>query len=500
MHSMTLGGTLMPFGSGGGISSPTRHLVERLTYGSTPSELARADALGLDGYLREQLRPETIDDSECAAMIAPLKSEGTLEKDWDELYDYSHKEEWIDRIRPGVDVFHATLVRRAHSLCQLHERMIDFWHDHFNIYWGTDLFQQLLPKWDALLRQHALGNFGELLRGTAQHPCMLIYLDNYISTNSGPNENYARELLELHTLGAMHYQQKDGYADDDVYETSRCFTGWGVDWQDEVEGRGRFLYRHDNHDRFQKIVLDNQIPRDQDPLRDGLTVLDILASHPATAKHIAHKLCVRFVSDEPSEALVASAAEVFHKQRNAPDQIRQTLEHIFSSEEFRTAQGQKFKRPLEWFVSWVRATESLYKPSETDGYMWTFGQMGQPLFGWRTPDGAPDTAQHWATSDGLHTRWRFASLRASGWDDNLNVEYREKSKLDVPEDATPRKLASQVSDHILGKHVSKSTIDNLIDFAGDGRNPDLPLNQEHVTHKLPFLVAVCTMTPEFMRR
>jgi uncharacterized protein (DUF1800 family) len=328
---------------------------------------------------------------------------------------------------------------------------------------------------------------------------MLAYLDNYVSTNAGPNENYARELLELHTLGAMHYQQAGGYTDDDVYETSRCFTGWSVEFDKESEQRGQFKYMDERHDRFQKIVLGTAIPRDQDPLRDGDMVLERLARHPATAKHLAQKLCVRFVSDAPSSELIASTASVFLEHHAATDQIKLCLAHIFESEEFKQSMGKKFKRPLDWSVSWMRAIGANYNPTGEFHYGWVLQQMGQPPFRWRTPDGPPDTADYWSTSNGFYWRWRIASESGAGWHHERSYHYGERFAK-APQGATPREMASFAADSVLHHTPSSSTFENLVEFAAEGRNPDLPLNQEAADKKMPFLVALCTMTPEFMRR
>ena len=303
------------------------HAANRLMFGPRPGDVAAIEQAGYEAFLEEQLSPETIDDSACDAAIAALNPV-TYSETWQQLYDRRSLPNWSEVWRPLREVQQATAIRMVMSKRQLYERLVDFWHNHFNINGWEFIVRSLFTKWDLTIRQHALGNFRALLEATASHPCMLYYLDNYLSTNAGPNENYARELFELHTLGAMNYRTPGGYVDNDVYEASRCFTGWTFETNGSAPARGEFKYVRANHDRFQKIVLGHAIPNDQADLLDGRNVLDILANHPGTARFICWKLCQRLVHDDPPPSLVLSAAGVFQRAVNAPDQIKQVVMHL----------------------------------------------------------------------------------------------------------------------------------------------------------------------------
>ena len=223
--------------------------------------------------------------------------------------------------------------------------LADFWHNHFNVYGWSYYIAPAFVYYDrSVIRKHALGNFRKLLGAVAKSPTMLYYLDNYINSQAGPNENFARELFELHTLGAENYlgvkRQSDvprdengipiGYVDDDVYEATRCFTGWRVDnstWEEGVGESGTFLFYSDWHDEYPKRVLGVDIGSYQG-IDDGEIVLDTLAAHPGTARHIAYKLCRRFISDNPPEDLVSEAADIFHTNIDKDDQMKRVLRTI----------------------------------------------------------------------------------------------------------------------------------------------------------------------------
>jgi uncharacterized protein (DUF1800 family) len=255
-----------------------------------------------------------------------------------------------------------------------------------------------------------------LLGATAHSPAMLFYLDNWRSSvprpyaatkdkpagsDGGFNENYARELMELHTLGV-----DGGYTEKDVQEIARCFSGWTIQKPNE---QGLFLYRPGLHDDGEKIVLGHRI-FPGGGMADGERVLDILASHPATARLIATKLARRFISDKPPQSIIDRAAAVFLKTDGS---IRETLRAIVTSPEFfsDTAYRAKMRSPFEYVVAAMRALES-----ETDGdrpVLDAIGRMGQPLFGRITPDGYADRADQWLSSGAMIARFNFAGALAA---------------------------------------------------------------------------------------
>jgi hypothetical protein len=250
------------------------------------------------------------------------------------LIDWTLPMAFDERARPAEEVVAASLVRAVHAPAQLREVMTQFWHDHFNVHAQKDEYTAVFfPAYDAALRDRALGNFRDLLGAVAASPAMLYYLNNADSRASPANENYARELLELHTLGAAHYLNdrhtrwhevpKDadgiavGYIDEDVYEVARAFTGWTVGdgrWLSEgVEAprTGRFHYAAAWHDPYQKRILGVEFPPNRAALADGNDVLDLLARHPGTARFVCGKIARRFISDDPDPALVERLAAVF---------------------------------------------------------------------------------------------------------------------------------------------------------------------------------------------
>ena len=267
--------------------------------------------------------------------------------------------------RPYHEVAAATIIRAVHSRAQLYERMVAFWHDHFNVLASDDRrVGCALASYDRdTIRPHALGNFRELLEAVAASPAMLVYLSNANSRAGGDNENYGRELLELHTLGRDaylndHYDRwRDvpgaaegkpaGYIDEDVYEAARAFTGWTVengqklDAATELPRTGRFIYVEGWHDGYQKRVLATELPPFAAPMADGRKVLDLAAFHPATARFLCLKLCRTFVSDNPPQSLVDSAAKVWIENAKKPDQIAAVVKHIALSKEFAASRGAK---------------------------------------------------------------------------------------------------------------------------------------------------------------
>jgi uncharacterized protein (DUF1800 family) len=363
------------------------------------------------------------------------------------------------------------ILRAVYSERQLQEVMVDFWTNHFNVFAGKGADRWLLVSYDRdTIRPNAMGKFSDLLQATAQSPAMLFYLDNFqsvspnaqagagnrlraqrgplaqllfgdrlnnrsdlrmvnnpeqqrpqIQARRGINENYARELMELHTLGV-----DGGYTQKDVQEVARCFTGWtiiaprggGAAAQSILNGpradalrenAGKFFFNSRAHDDGEKIVLGHKIPAGGG-FKDGLMVLDILAHSPATAKFIATKLVRHFVSDNPPPALVDRVAAAFTK---SDGDIRETLRAIFFSPEFKSPEAYraKVKRPFELAISAIRALGA-----ETNGgpqlHQW-IARMGEPLYGFQTPNGYSDTAESWVNTGGLLERFNFGLTLAS---------------------------------------------------------------------------------------
>lgn len=401
------------------------HVLNRLTFGARPGDHARVTAIGARAFIEEQLAPSAVDDWLCDRVIRhgfdrladpesrwlprrgdaadPLQQIFPAMKDRgarvSHLYEYKDKQVLEDLTR-------ATILRAVLSERQLFEVMVHFWSDHFNIDPSKAECKWLKAADDRdVIREHALGNFRSLLRASAVSPAMLWYLDGRVNRHGGPghkpNENYARELLELHTLG-VH----GGYTQQDVIEVARCLTGWTVrDRKRFFKGRVEFNARQ--HDNGEKHVLGEKIPAGLGA-RDLDRVLEIVGSHPHTAKHLATKLCRRFIADEPPKSAVEKVAAAFAGSKG---DIPTTLRALFATEEFSGVElrGGKFKRPFHFVTSALRATNA-----ETDASRQLIDyllRLGHAPFRYATPDGYPEEASHWQST--LLWRWNFATALAA---------------------------------------------------------------------------------------
>lgn len=461
-----------------------RRVLERLTYGATPDEVASFNALGADdgqrlgAWLDSQLAPETIDDGVCRQR---LDSAGytTLGKTIPQLWA-DHLRGGQSRGQPASETTAARVLRSVCSRRQLYERMVEFWHDHFSVYGWDFTIQALFSHYDGqVIRPNTLGNFRTMLEAVAASPAMLYYLDNQSSKAGAFNENFARELLELHTMGVEAYFPtnnpddmpvdgeglKVGYADWDVYEAARAFTGWTVaddhwEFPDQPEyDTGEFLYWADWHDISGKFFLGGFITPNQPALADGRIVLDRLASHPATARHVCRKLAVRFISDSPPESLVQSAADIFRAQWQAPDQIAQVVRHLLESPlAFDEASGKR-RRPYDQVIAMLRKTGADVVPVNLGDwnpwgeFFYRLRQTGHGPFRWRTPDGFPDNAGAWASTSVLGQTWRLLSrlpqLEDAAENQILPVLDLTRAAL-APGERTPERIVDLWLDRVLG--------------------------------------------------
>ena len=378
------------------------HVLNRCTFGVRPGDRAALLALGttpetaVDAWFARQLDAAAIDDADCERLVRRYDSLG---EPVGELYEY----------RPRVllrELTSATVLRAARSERQLHEVMVEFWSDHFSIDITKGECAWLKVADDReVIRRHALGSFPAMLKASALSPAMLWYLDGRVNRAEHPgqkaNENYARELMELHTLG-VH----GGYTQHDVMEAARCLTGWTVR---DKEGffKARVEFHAQMHDNGEKQVLGRLIPAGLGG-KDLDLLLDIVAHHPSTARFVAGKLCRRFIADEPPVAAVDAVAGAF--TASAGD-IRSTLRALFKTPEFRTdptLRGGRLKRPFHYLVSCLRAldAESDARPALTD-YL---GRMGHAPFQHPTPDGYPLASDAWTGT--LMWRWQLATALA----------------------------------------------------------------------------------------
>jgi uncharacterized protein (DUF1800 family) len=316
----------------------------------------------------------------------------------------------------NVELIEHKLMRAVYSNRQLEEVLVDFWLNHFNVFNGKGPVRTLLTSFERdAIRPHVFGRFRDMLLATARHPAMLYYLDNWQSQvprddlpipagarRPGLNENYGRELLELHTLGV-----DGGYTQDDVLAVARAFTGWTIY---DTQRFAEFQFNPGMHDRKEKIVLGHRIPA-MGAEQDGVTVIEILSRHPSTARFISRKLAQRFVADVPPPPLVDRMAATFTR---TDGDLRAVVRAMLGSPEFLSegAWRAKLKSPLEMVISAVRALNA----DVTDAYALAqrIADLGQPLYGKAEPTGYPTTSDAWMSTAGLLGRINVAAALTAG--------------------------------------------------------------------------------------
>ena len=401
------------------------HVLRRATYGPRPGDVARVQAMGLDAWLERQLDPAAIEDTAVERSLGTLPtltmSIADLNRDYPRLNAQAQPAPEMggpDR-RPArivAELQAARMLRAVASERQLQEVMVDFWSNHFNVFAAKAEARWYVTAYERdVLRPHALGRFPDLLRATARHPAMLYYLDNWLSARpgytvqAGPNrgrvgglnENYARELMELHTLGV-----DGGYTQRDVTEVARAFTGWTIE---RLRGDTRFIFRPAMHDPGDKVVLGRPIRAGGE--RDGEEVLELLARHPVTARFIATKLTRRLVADDPSPALVERVAAAY---RDTGGDIRAMLRVIFAAPEFREARAAKVKKPSEFVASAARAVGATVEARGALALARAASEIGEGFYEAVPPTGHPDRAAAWVNPGGLLARLNFALSLAAG--------------------------------------------------------------------------------------
>jgi uncharacterized protein (DUF1800 family) len=388
-------------------TDPDLHLLRRLTYGPTPDSLAELRRLGHRTWLNRQLNPSSIDDRACAHLIKTR---------------YPHTLWTVSQARQGLDAFswdlmfelgQATIARAVWSKRQLFEVMVDFWSNHLNVTNPSDNVWDNRQDYDrVVIRKHALGRFEDMLIASAQHPAMLMYLNNNESTKYELNENYGRELLELHTVGV-----DGGYDETDMLNSARIMTGFGV-----VYETGGYLYTASDHDVHPVRVMDFHRANStgKGGYAVGIAYLKYLATHPSTAKHLATKLCQRFISDAPPPDLVKHLAKVYLANQTA---VVPVLRELFASAAFRHSTGKKVRRPFEDLVATLRVLGYRPDKSGTDGLQglfWMAQDLGQAPMGWPQPNGFPDEAIAWQSAGGVLSRWNsHMSLVGHWWPSSL---------------------------------------------------------------------------------
>jgi uncharacterized protein (DUF1800 family) len=419
------------------------HVLSRLAFGPRPGDLEAVQALGVEAWIARQLAPGTIADPRSEAALALLPTLGLTPRELRDLAEgrSGRPARDFEDVRQDArrELKRGVALAAIHSERQLLEVMAHFWRNHFNVDVAKESVAYTATHYEHhVLRPHALGRFPDLLAATARHPAMLVYLDNALSRRppskselrqlerrirkstgspeaareqaeiarqAGLNENYARELLELHTLGV-----DNGYTQKDVIEVARAFTGWTVDFDHDPVG---FRFRSDMHDPGPKTVLGRAVAegRQDQAIQEGEVILRRLSAHPNTAGFVARKLAVLLVHDDPPTSLVEAAARAFRTSKgDIPDTIRAIVQHpaFFDRRHFRA----KFKTPFEFVISALRATGAEVEDAEP--VVTAIADLGMPIYGCEDPTGYDDDAESWRDPGVMAQRWRFATRLAMG--------------------------------------------------------------------------------------
>ena len=510
-------------------------VLSRLTFGAKPGEAERVRAMGVDRWIDAQLHPERIPNAAADSFVASVELYRSSPAELEARYprpqtvlnqlgksgdrtNYSAADSAKLRAlaqaqrRMVTELQGGRVTRALLSERELQEVMTDFWLNHFNIYLqkGPPEHYLLAQYENDVIRPNALGKFRTLLGAVAKSPAMLFYLDNWQSQvdsnrprlnargrlmpavtplqaqrrpqqrRRGLNENYGRELLELHTLGV-----DGGYTQADVIAAARALTGWTID----RPPAGGFVFRPQLHDAGEKVLLGHPLAAGRG-LQDGEEVLDIVARHPSTARFIATKLARRFVSDTPSAALIRRAAATFTR---TDGDIREVVRTIVTSPEFfsRAAYRAKVKTPFEVVVSALRALGA--QPDTTPRTAALVALLGEPIYGHQAPNGWPDTGDQWMNTGAILNRINFGLAVAANRVPGASATAWPGA--DALRNATLDQQVDGVVHAFLGGDVSRETRAVLT----NGENP-LARTVGRGPTGLPQIVGLAIGSPEFQRR
>jgi uncharacterized protein (DUF1800 family) len=492
--------------------SPLTDLItSRLTFGYRFSDPNPPSDDKLPDWISAQLAAPATDDAgvldRLGRVILPItltNSDGTQHVENRGLTDMfkSRPELWVlsnststpdpaERRRPTDEVIAARWIRAALSPWQIFEVMVDFWHNHFSVdAFGSSQASAMWPIYDQVIRTNALGNFRTMLGATAKSAAMMYFLNQATSNKRQPNENFAREVMELHSLGIERYLGRTtppgmagtGYSDQDVQEAARALTGWTIadGNRKAADGTrpndGSFIFSLDMHDTGTKTVFTIQFPAGGGR-SEGESVLDYLASHVGTAKHIATKLYIRFVGDNPAadDPLLQAMADTFHANVGASNQIALVLQTLLWNAEFwlsgvvppgsGASTGAKVKTPFELMISTIRATNCEVNPQEPLSN--TCAQMGAPMFHWPEPNGMPDVATAWTGTNDMMVRWAAVDRIMTLGNKLLvnGIESLLTSLILWKRVTSPAQSVQLLAPTLLGASVSETTMAALTDYA-----------------------------------
>ncbi len=494
------------------------HLLNRAAFGPSASDRAAVAEKGLEGWLTEQLTPgvdpqvehrlsgfDTLPLSVAEAMTKYPRPQERLKAMGVDPKTPEAKERIKELRREDpeqlprqllIEATQAKLIRAINSKRQLEEVLVDFWFNHFNVSAEKGKTEWMVTPYERdAIRPRVFGRFRDLLGATAKHPAMLWYLDNWLSVRDGTvpkrlggkqpmglNENYARELLELHTLGV-----DAGYTQHDVREAARALTGWSLDVKPNQTGFGTFVFRPRAHDDDPKEVFGLSLPANGGQA-DGERLLDFLARHPATAKHVARKLCQRFVADAPPDALVERVAAEYLR---TDGDLSALYRLIFTSPEFwaDAAYAAKTKTPLEFIASSVRVAGTLDEVPLPLAR--ALEQLGQPLYRCQPPTGYAEVSGPWVSAGALVTRINFGLKLAKGQFTGVLVHWPTPA---ASVDAT----IDSVGEAILGQAPTERTRATVKRALGLSEDPSLADHERRIDVSL--VAGLLLGAPEFQKQ
>lgn len=521
-----------------------RLALNRATFGARAADEAYAQQIGWEAWVAEQLSPPSGDDETLASLIEtatlhikygakenkfggwdavnedrPLSALNAAPLDLWNIYKQRNKTvpgKEVNRITEEVVV--ATWMRATHSAYQVREVMVDFWHNHFNVAASESAAVRTgTAAYDRdVIRANVFGNFREMLEANATSVSMLFYLDNAISKAKTPNENYARELLELHTLGEEAYLgQADasdveiaengvaiGFTDQDVVEASRALSGWTVGSGNRLNKKttlpltGEFHYEPLLHNTEAQSFMGQDLSVLTDELAQGQAVLDVAAYHEATAHFICTKICRRLFGDTPPDSVVSAAVETWMATQTEPDQLRQVTETILLSPEI-GAPASKVRQPFEKIVAFMRSVNATAAPHRSMFNL--LKKTPDQIFTWPAPNGHPDVDGYWLSSTSLMTQWNAL----------ITVLNRPLTSVSIADESLATdSVIALVEDwvgRIIGYELPAEKMDALIDFAMDLNGVLTHVGQKNASAKtvenhLRRLVSVIATADEFAYR
>ena len=522
-----------------------RVALNRVTFGARDADVAAVQASGWPAWVADQLTPPIGDDPnldnhiktqtmhiEYAAGSSTLGSWGAVKEErplsylnadtpvlWNIANQAGNTISASERLRISQELAAATWIRNTHSRYQLREFMTDFWHNHFNI--GkveNQLATALLPVYDRVaIRPNVFGNFRALLEANATSSSMLMYLDNWVSTSTTPNENYGREIMELHTLGGAAYYGTDaatnvptgidgltiGFTDADVVQASRALSGWTIQYGQRVSNvplpnTGQFTYNAAQHNTQAGVLLGTNISKLTAPMAQGRKFLDMIAYHTATATFICTKLAKRIFGDTPPQTVINRAVTMWMNTQTAPDQITQVLRSILlDGDEIMTAPVVKVRRPYERIIALARTTDMVVNASTVMTSV--LDPLNDGLFAWQAPNGRPDANSYWLATGATVATWNLL----------LQVPYYPEIKTSLAME-TPLNAATTATGvveywvgRMVGATLSTSAMNMLVsDQATSAGVPSLLKTNSAVVIESAYrrLVSLIATTEEFSLR